>query len=85
VWFHFEGAWMAVPPPPRPGPYIWNGNVWVVDPAPPPIGARWVDGHWTPNGWIPGHWAKSPPPRPGANWVPGHWSPRGKWVPGHWR
>ena len=62
VWFHFSGAWVAVPPPPGEGPYLWNGTVWVIDPTPPPEGAKWVAGHWTPNGWIAGHWAAHPAP-----------------------
>lgn len=85
VWFHFAGNWVTVPPPPGEGPYLWNGTVWVIDSAPPPEGAKWVAGHWTPNGWIAGHWAAHPAPRPGAHWVSGHWGPKGHWKPGHWK
>ena len=84
-WFHFQGAWVAVPPPPGVGPFLWNGTVWVIDSAPPPIGAKWVAGHWTPNGWIAGHWAMHPAPGPGAHWVPGHWGPKDHWIPGRWK
>ena len=85
VWFQFQGAWVAVPPPPGGGPYLWNGRVWVIDSTPPPIGAEWITGRWTPDGWVTGHWKVRPAPRPGALWVPGHWSHGGHWIPGRWK
>jgi len=27
IWFHHGGNWIAVPPPPGDGPYLWDGSV----------------------------------------------------------
>jgi hypothetical protein len=61
-----------------------------VRPAPPFVGAIWIDGHWLHRHgewvWSPGYWIKRPGPR--ARWIPGHWVKRPwgwKRVHGRWR
>jgi len=83
MWTHFHGQWIAVALPPGPGPYIWNGTEWVIDPTHPPQGAEWAPGQWTDDGWIIGHWAAVPVPASESIWVPGHWKGNA-WIPGHW-
>ena len=59
-----------------------------VRPAPPMMGAVWVDGYWHWSGgwvWVPGRWAL--PPQVGATWRPTVWVPEGVTVrldPGGW-
>jgi hypothetical protein len=84
IWYHHQGDWITLPPPPANGPHIWNGSSWVIDPAAPPPRSEWVPGHWTDDGWIAGHWSGLAEPGPGSVWVEGHWR-NGVWVSGHWK
>lgn len=64
---------IAVPPP---APYA------EVIPAPPFVGAIWINGYWGWSGgrhqWVPGRYERA---RPGYRWEPHRWtqSPRGDW------